>query len=276
MFEVELSPLAHEHRQALEAAVEVLEHPNLVARLAEYAGAPVSRILKLLPTQIDRALTKAVEGAMLRCLKTAIRTLDLAKPRGPRSLLPSLAAGVTGGVGGFMGIAGLPFELPVTTTLMLRAIADIARDHGEDLSQPEARLACLEVFALGGRPDDAKAGLRGDIGYFATRAMLTRMTGGSAAQLVQRGAVELSGMTMNKFLAELVSRFSVVVSDRLAASAVPVVGAIGGAAVNVIFMNHFQRIARGHFAVRSLERRYGSEVVRRHYAEIAARTEPQR
>jgi hypothetical protein len=40
----------------------------------------------------------------------------------------------------------------------------------------------------------------------------------------------------------------------------PVVGAVGGAAVNLIFMNHFQRIAEGHFTIRRLERIYGRAV----------------
>jgi hypothetical protein len=178
-----------------------------------------------------------------------------------------MAAGVTGGVSGFVGIAALPVELPLTTTLMLRAIADIARHNGEDLSRLEARLACLQVFALGSRP----TGVRTDVGYFAARALLTKITGNAAAYLVERGALELSGPMMNTFISELVSRFSIVVSDRIAASAVPVIGAIGGATVNVIFMNHFQHIAKGHFTVRRLERRYGPDVVRRHYAQIASR-----
>ena len=76
---------------------------------------------------------------------------------------------------------------------------------------------------------------------------------------------------LNSLVAEIVSRFGIVVSDRLAASALPVVGAVGGATVNVIFMNHFQQIAQGHFTVRRLEREYGAETVRLHYAELAAR-----
>jgi hypothetical protein len=263
-------PLVGEHRAALVQAVTALENPNLAARIADYAGAPVNRVLGLLPRAADAGLTKAVEAAMLHCLKTAIRTLKGRERRRPATFLSSMAAGVTGGVSGFVGIAALPVELPVTTTLMLRAIADIARDNGEDLSQLEPRLACLQVFALGGRP----TGVRSDVGYFAARALLTRVTGNAASYLVERGALELSGPMMNRFMAELVSRFSIVVSDRLAASALPVIGAIGGAAVNVIFMNHFQQIAKGHFTVRRLERRYGPELVRRHYAEIAARTRP--
>ena len=179
-----------------------------------------------------------------------------------------MAVGVTGGLSGFVGIAALPVELPVTTTLMLRAIADIARHNGEDLSTLEARLACLQVFALGGR----QAATRSDVGYYAARAFLTRLSGNAAAYLVERGAIELSGPIMNSFVAELVSRFSIVLTDRIAASAVPVIGAVGGATVNMIFMNHFQQVAKGHFTVRLLERRYGAEPVRLRYAEIAAQS----
>ena len=260
------------HRDALEAAVETLENPNFAARIADYAGAPINRVLGMLPRAASAGLSKAVEVAMLRCLKTAIRSLDGADRRRPAIWRSTMAVGVTGGVSGFIGLAALPVELPVTTTLMLRAIADIARHNGEDLSRLEPRLACLQVFALGSRA----SGVRTDVGYFAARALLTKITGNAAAYLVERGALELSGPMMNSFISELVSRFSIVLSDRIAASALPVIGAVGGATVNVIFMNHFQQIAKGHFTVRRLERQYGPDLVRRHYAQIASRGVPGR
>lgn len=74
---------------------------------------------------------------------------------------------------------------------------------------------------------------------------------------------------INRFVSEVAARFGIVVSERVAASAVPVVGALGGAAVNVVFMNYFQELARGHFAVRRLERLYGAEVVQREYERLA-------
>jgi hypothetical protein len=268
------SDFSRPHRDALEAAVDALENPNFAARIADYAGAPINRVLGMLPNVASAGLSKAVEIAMLRSLKTAITSLDEGDRRRPATRpatwLSTMAAGVTGGVSGFVGLAALPVELPVTTTLMLRAIADIARHNGEDLSRLEARLACLQVFALGSRPK----GVRTDVGYFAARALLTKITGNAAAYLVERGALELSGPMMNSFISELVSRFSIVVSDRIAASALPVIGAIGGATVNVIFMNHFQQIAQGHFTVRRLERHYGPDLVRRHYAQIASRGLP--
>jgi hypothetical protein len=264
----EATPLSGEHYTALVSAVGTLENTNFAARIANYAGAPINRAMGFLPRVAGEGISKAVETAMLQCLKTAIRSLDESKRRRPDKLLSTVAAGVTGGVSGFMGAAALAVELPVTTTLMLRAVADIARHSGEDLSRLEARLACLQVFALGTGAND----VRKDVGYFAARAMLTRLTGNAAALLVERGAAELSGAAMNRFLAELVSRFGVVLADRVAASALPVIGAIGGATVNVVFMNHFQQIAQGHFTVRRLERTYGADVVRRQYALIVSRT----
>jgi EcsC family protein len=262
------TPLSRAHRQALARAVHTLENPNFAARLADYAGAPVTRVVQLLPRRASAGLSKAVEVAVQKCLKTAIDTLDDAEQSPPATWFSTAIAGVAGGVSGFFGMAALPLELPLTTTIMLRAIADIARHHGEDLGTLEARLACLEVFALGAR----RTAVRTDLGYFAARALMTRLTGNAAAYVVERGAAELSSAMVNSLVAEIVSRFGIVVSDRVAASALPVVGAVGGATVNVIFMNHFQQVAQGHFTVRRLEREYGAETIRLHYTELAARS----
>ena len=86
-----------------------------------------------------------------------------------------------------------PLELPVTTTLMLRAIADIARHHGEDLSTLEARLACVEVFALGAPVPQRRQGQRAHFGYYASRALLGRFTADASAILVERGVASRGG-----------------------------------------------------------------------------------
>jgi hypothetical protein len=74
---------------------------------------------------------------------------------------------------------------------------------------------------------------------------------------------------VNSFVTEIASRFGVVVSERFAAAALPVLGAIGGAAINLMFMNHFQRVAQGHFTIRRLERIYGRRAVQRHYEQLS-------
>ena len=46
------------------------------------------------------------------------------------------------------------------------------------------------------------------------------------------------------------------------------IGAVGGALINTIFIDHFQETARGHFIVRRLERTYGTEVIRSIYEQL--------
>jgi hypothetical protein len=64
------------------------------------------------------------------------------------------------------------------------------------------------------------------------------------------------------------SRFGVTISQRAALQIMPIIGALGAATVNTIFMQHFQDIARAHFTVRRLERKYGEEFVRARYREL--------
>jgi hypothetical protein len=52
----------------------------------------------------------------------------------------------------------------------------------------------------------------------------------------------------------------------------PVIGALSGAAVNCALTDHFQEIARAHFTVRRLERRYGKDDVRMAYDKLSAAT----
>jgi hypothetical protein len=255
-------------RQALKLAVNNLENPNFAARLADYAGVPVNRVLSILPKFANSQLSAMVRSAVMKGLDVAIDTLDEDDPKQPPLTgFSSFLAGVTGGVSGLFGFAALPFELPLTTTFMLRAIASIARHEGEDLSQVEARLACLEVFAFGAKRPTGQI----DVGYYAARALLSKYTNEIAAFVAERGAVDVSAPVVTSLVSEIVSRFGLVVSDKAAAGALPILGAVGGATVNVIFMDHFQRIAQGHFALRRLERSYGGATIRQLYAELAAK-----
>jgi EcsC protein family len=252
-------------QEALRRTISNLENQDFAAQLADYAGRPIERVMRLLPKAASSRINKTVELAILNCLNVAISSIEPRSKALPARRTASLLAGISGGVSGFFGLAALPIELPVTTTLMLRSIADIARHHGEDLSKLEARLACVEVFALGA----PRSGRRADVGYYASRALLGRLTADATALLLERGAANLAAPVVGGLVSEIATRFSVVVSERSAASAIPVLGAMGGATVNLLFMNHFQRVASGHFAIRRLEREYGPAIVRRLYDEHA-------
>ncbi|HEY8578284.1 MAG TPA: EcsC family protein, partial [Beijerinckiaceae bacterium] len=152
------------------------------------------------------------------------------------------------------------------TTLILRAIADIARAEGEDLRDPEAALACLEVFALGGRTtaDDHL-----DSGYFLVRGLLAQAVSEAAAHVARHGVAQEGAPALVRLIAAIAARFGVGVSQKAAAQAAPVFGAVGGAAINYAFAAHFQSLAHGHFTVRRLERTYGPATVRAAYDALA-------
>jgi len=249
--------LSAEHRLELGTAVDLLENPHFAARLADYVGQPINSLVERLPRTLNERLRDSVRGAIFKCLEMAINSLDEDTPAAAPDWLNNIVVGLAGGVGGFFGMVALPIELPITTVLMLRAIAEIARAEGEDLCLLETRLACLEVFALGVRGPHDKA----NVDYYAARLVLTRLTLDVAALVTERGAVNASTPVIAKLVGEIVGRFGLVVSDMSASSFVPVVGAIGGATLNMIFTEHFQRVARGHFTVRRLERIYGPETI---------------
>ncbi|HYG85842.1 MAG TPA: EcsC family protein [Azospirillum sp.] len=253
--------IAVDDLEDLRRAVERLENPSLAARLANMVGAPIEILGGALPAKTKDVVAKATSTALEKALRLAILTMQ-GQSGGPADLMHKSAVGLSGAVGGLFGLPALAIELPVSTTIMLRSIADIARCEGEDLESPETALACLQVFALGGRSESDDAV---DAGYFAVRGALARTMIQAAEAITQRGFVTEGAPAVIRFLASIASRFGVTVGEKLAAQALPVIGAAGGALVNLAFIDHFQDVARGHFTVRRLERKYGVQAVKDAY-----------
>jgi hypothetical protein len=178
------------------------------------------------------------------------------------SRIHQLAVAATGAVGGAFGFISLPVELPVTTIVMFRSIGEIAHAHGEDLSDPDTQMQCLMVLAMGGpTPEDDES----SYGYFVVRGALAQTVASASAELAGKGAASHGSTFVTKLIHSVAARFSAQVGEQAAAKAIPVVGAVFGAAINTVFINHFQEMARGHFTIRRLERQYGEEVVRQAY-----------
>ena len=250
---------------ALRRAVQSLEHPGLAARLTNMVGKPIELIGDVLPDSASHAIATATSKGLEVALKVALRTMQRTPHAGSQLLHKALAT-ASGAAGGVFGLAALPIELPISTIIMLRSIADIARSEGEDLSDPESALSCVQVFALGGRAGSADAS---ESGYFAVRGILAKSVTEAARFIAERGVIKEGGPVLVRFITQVASRFGVVVTQKVAAQALPVVGALGGAAVNYAFIEHFQDVARGHFIVRRLERVYGKNLVRTEYERIA-------
>jgi len=262
--------------QALAAAMHRLEAPGFAGRMTTLVGRPAELAARALPGAAAGLVAKAAETALTRALDVALYSLRDTRWGGGRVMHSTLAS-ASGAVGGAFGIAAVTIELPVSTAIMLRAIAAIAREEGEDLADPATRLACLEVFGLahgGGLSGSGPGAAETEGGYFAARALLTRGLARAADAIMNKGSLHGSSALALRALSPIVNRFGAVVTQKFAAQAVAVVGAVGGAAINLAFVEHFQEVARGHFTMRRLERKYGAEAVRAEYdrLRIAERT----
>jgi hypothetical protein len=176
------------------------------------------------------------------------------------------AAAASGAAGGAFGIAALAIELPLSTTLILRSIAEIAAAEGENPRHLETKLACLTVFALGSEKDERDNAA--ESGYFAARAALASAVSEATKYLAEKGMGKSGAPALVRLVTLIAARFGIVVSQKTAAQMIPVLGAAGGAIINTLFIGHYQDMARGHFIVRRLEKIYGSEPVRLAYDKL--------
>jgi hypothetical protein len=254
-----------EDRRCLETAYRHLEYPSFAAHLANAIGMPVEQGLKLMPPHWYRRMHRPIEAAVGSLLEYAIGRIGRNRALlRPERFYRYVGVGA-GALGGLLGGPALVLELPFTTLVILTAIAEIARDEGEDLARMDTRLACLEVFALGGRSggDDAA-----DTGYYGLRLTLEMSVAQASRHVVEHGLSRNGAPAINRLILAVSERFGLVLSEKAAAELVPVVGALGGAVVNDLFIRHFQDMARSHFALRRLERKFGRDFIEAEYEKL--------
>jgi hypothetical protein len=276
------SRLSPEDRAALQRAVRELESTSLAIRLSAILGEQARNLASFVPAPLADVANRAAGAAIRLSLNLALKSLA-GKPLQDRRRLHKSLAVFAGAAGGVFGVSSLPLELPFSTTIILRSVADIARAEGHDLDDPRAVLGCLEVFALGGRAVSArgfdlrdseeqesrlKDGAFLETGYFALRAILAKSVSEAATYLAGRGTASMAAPALVRFVAQIGAHFGVAVSQKFVAQTVPLIGAAGGAAINYAFADHFQAIARGHFTVMRLERRYGERIIRAEYDQL--------
>ena len=262
--------MSDEHLEELRAAKVRLERAPFLVKVANAIGQPLERLMASLPDVAREAVDKAAQTSLEKGLDWAVASIGTTKGTKPRPWLHKTVVTASGGVGGAFGWGALAVELPFSTVVMLRSIAAIARENGEDLRSAEARLECLSVLSYGGTTSDDDAA---ETTYYATRTALASSLQRAAAHLttaVRGGNAPMAAKYVTGFIGRVAGRFGLVVQEKAVAQAIPVAGALGGAALNNLFIAHFQTVSHGHFTVRRLERRYGEEVVREAYERIAA------
>src|SRR5262249_44955412 len=125
----------------LKRAKDLLEHPGLAGKLSSMVGSPIEPGKKLLPPGVRTSGHTATEAAVMKALEVAVSSLGERAARPSRDRLHKIAVAASGAAGGAFGLAALAWELPVSTTLMLRSVADIAAAEGENPRHLDTKLA---------------------------------------------------------------------------------------------------------------------------------------
>jgi hypothetical protein len=254
---------AHEQDQLWRAAIIMADSRGLVMRLTAMFGRRIESLRGRISKAGDKfggeswaAVTKRTQDAVEDTLWNSYNFATFGLTAVPRVVRPKrprgnpghrLAATASGVASGFIGLPGVLFDIPFTTTTILRSIAEVARDNGEDIESEDTKRACLEVLAFGGPSsvDDET-----EVGYWATRIGMNHL----AVNLLIRGAA---------------GRFGLVLSEKFLTQTIPVIGAVTGGALNYAFTDYYQNMAQVHFCLRSLDRRTGQPIaVRKCFAEM--------
>ena len=258
----------------LKRAVELLERPSLSMQVANAVGSPIEWSVSKLPKRVKQRIQDAVHAALHTAASAALWTMKDAPGAEASTAWHKLFVAGTGAAGGFFGWPGMIIELPVSTTAMMRSVADIARHEGFSVSELWVQAECIQVFALGGSSSSDDAA---ESGYYASRSLVAEVAKHTSRELVEiarkRAAqgikMAFTSREAGNFLARLIdavaSRFGVVITEKMAMQIVPVISAATGAGLNVLFTSHYQKMARGHFIVRRLERKFGEDDVRAAY-----------
>jgi hypothetical protein len=233
--EADIAALARSYRRANGPVMA------LVNRLGGGVEAQMALLPDTLRAEVERVVARALSAA--HGLAGAGRRVP---DMGGRVAV--LAAVVTGAAGGAGGLPSAIAELPVTIVVMMHAIRREAQAAGYDPDSAEIKAACLEVFAAG-------SPLAGDDGV-NSGFLTARLT--------------LTGPAIQKIIATVAPRLAVAMGQKLAAQAVPVLGAVTGAALNAAYLTYYREIARIRFALMRLAELHGAEAVLLAFAKATA------
>jgi hypothetical protein len=219
----ELDGLARRHKAAGGVGLQVLN----------FIGGQAENLLERLPDGVKNRLEDGTERALKVAMRAASQSRGLVPDQ--KSWLNTALTTAMGAVGGAGGLPTALAELPVTTTVLLRAIQGIAAEHGYDPADPEIQKECLLVFGSAG-PLAADDGT--DMAFLSARVTLT-------------------GATVHGIMARIAPRLATVLGQKLATQTIPVIGAAAGAATNYAYTSYYQEMARVHFGLRRLSERSG-------------------
>lgn len=114
---------------------------------------------------------------------------------------------------------------------MFRSCQKIAEKYDFERSDKETKLECLKVFSMGGPLEDDD-----DLNLSFATAKL-----------------ELSGQAVSNIIATASQRLSVVMPQKIGSSAIPILGALSGGALNYAFISYYEEMAHIRFRLKQLQ-----------------------
>ena len=234
----EITEIAHRQRRA----------NGVLMKAINFVGGQVEDGLKVLPKSVRDQLDNAARKALRKSYDLAAKSRSGFGARIGSDGLHKAFGTLSGAVGGVGGLPTALAELPFATTIIFRAVQNVAESYGEDPLSEETRVQCLAVFGAGG-PGSADDGV--DTSFIGAR-------------------VSLSGAAVHGLIRKISPRFASVLSQKLATQTVPVLGAAAGAGTNYAFLDYYVSIAHVHFALRRLSRIHGEETVLAEFHRILA------
>lgn len=215
------------HEQVDLLARRYLEANGILMQFVSFVGGQVEDAVTRLPTHFQDRIENATQTALEVAYGAAHGSQRLTRAGDRRHRMTAVAFGALGGLG---GLPSALTELPVTTTLILRSIQEIASGYGEDLSLEETRLACLAVLGAGG-PFSEDDGV--DFAFLGARVALT-------------------GPAVSTLISTVAPRFASALIQKLGSKSIPLIGSLAGAGTNLAFMKYYQEMAHVHFGLRCL------------------------
>lgn len=221
--EVEIAALAQRFKRA----------NGPLMKLVNLAGSSLEGLLAKIPAEYQAYIETVVSQALEASYGLASKTPEMGSRSGMAAVL---ASGAAGGAG---GLATAIAELPVTVTLILKAIRAEARAAGFDPDVDWVRAECLRVFGAG--------------------TPLAADDGVNTSFLTARLAV--SGQAIQGIIAKIAPKLATALGPKLVAQSVPALGAISGATLNGAFLGYYREIARIRFTLLKLSEEHGTEAV---------------
>lgn len=213
-----------------------------VMSLVQSLGGKIENRMEALPDSVKARIETVAEDALRRSYGLAAKG-RAAPDLGERGHLA--IASLAGAAGGLGGLPTALAELPVTVTVIFHAIQKVAEAHGFDPDDPQIRAEALRVFAAG-------SPLAEDDGVNTT-FLGARLT--------------ITGPALNRLIAAVAPRLATVLGQKLAAQAVPVLGAAAGAALNYAFLAYYRELAHVRFGLLRLVRAHDPQRILAAFAE---------